>query len=500
MRIAYFLDLPHGLGGAGSLLLKHARLMKEIHDVVVVIPQDEYGVPNAEYVKRCELSQLPWVKLYYLTAFNFYSMDYLSAMENADTIENFLREKDVEFVHSIQLNVALECATRNLHIPHLMSIYQLTDTEFRLYSEDIYPHYHLCDSLKYCASWEKHLPIKSRCLRPLSPVSQFRRKKFSSDMEIRIMVLGRVCPRKNQLTAIRIVEEICERYPIKMSIIGELVEEYAKECMDYVTNHGLQDKVYFYDFVSDVLPLMEQHDMFLCASTDESFPSSIVEAVSMGLPVVTTKAGGISEVFSDQDNAFVSEDFTKEAIKFSVVNCIEAIQNSSISSVLQSAEDTWDRFFSRDSIGKELDNYYNDIKSALDERKSMKQIDEMVRAFQDELMLIDEELSVFCSRILYIMKFIKEIPSGVTYIWGAGKYGSHVTKMLLYFRKDITIGGYVDKKANGQKEGRNIIPPDELCKVKCDAVVIAYKGDCSETERFLNNLGYTKYMNMWIIN
>lgn len=500
MKIAYFLDLPHGLGGAGSLLLKHAGLMKEVHDVVVVIPQDENGVPNAEYVKRCEVNQLPWEKLYYLTAFNFYSVDYLSAMEYADTIENFLKGNDVEFVHSIQLNVALESATRNLKLPHLMSIYQLTDTEFRLYDEDIYPHYHLCDSLKYCASWEKYLPIKSRCLRPLSPVPQIRRRKLASDKEIRIMVLGRVCPRKNQLTAIRIIEDICERYPVKMSIIGELVEEYAKECVDYVTEHGLHDKVSFCDFVSDVLPLMEQHDMFLCASTDESFPSSIVEAISMGLPVVTTKAGGIAEVFSDQDNAFVSEDFTEEAIKASVVKCIEAIQNATIDKMLQSAETTWNTFFSKDSIGNALDHYYHDIISALDERESMKLVDERIRAFRDELMLLDEGFSVFRSRILYIMKFIKDIPSGVTYIWGAGKYGSYVTKMLSHFRKDITIGGYVDKKASGQKEGRSIISPDKLCKEKCNAVVIAYKGDYSETEMFLNELGYMKYINMWVIN
>ena len=41
MKVAYFLDIPIGLGGAGNLLLQQAVLMSELYDVIIVIPEDQ---------------------------------------------------------------------------------------------------------------------------------------------------------------------------------------------------------------------------------------------------------------------------------------------------------------------------------------------------------------------------------------------------------------------------------------------------------------------------
>ena len=38
MKIAFFLDAPRGFGGAASLLLRQAKLMSELYEVIVVIP------------------------------------------------------------------------------------------------------------------------------------------------------------------------------------------------------------------------------------------------------------------------------------------------------------------------------------------------------------------------------------------------------------------------------------------------------------------------------
>ena len=90
MKIAFFQDLPWGLGGAGTLLLKQALLMSEVYNVVVVIPADNQGVPNQEYVKRCEQYHLPYVCIRYVSAFNFLKLEnFHGAMESAASIEEF---------------------------------------------------------------------------------------------------------------------------------------------------------------------------------------------------------------------------------------------------------------------------------------------------------------------------------------------------------------------------------------------------------------------------
>lgn len=90
MKIAFFLDIPSGLGGAGNLLLRQAALMSEIHDVVVVIPADEDEIYNMEYAKRCDQCQIPYVHLLYNTSYNFSQADYVAAMDSVADIEKIV--------------------------------------------------------------------------------------------------------------------------------------------------------------------------------------------------------------------------------------------------------------------------------------------------------------------------------------------------------------------------------------------------------------------------
>ena len=52
MKIAYFLDVDNGAGGAGILLIRLASIMARKNEVIVFIPCDSNKVPNKEYVDR----------------------------------------------------------------------------------------------------------------------------------------------------------------------------------------------------------------------------------------------------------------------------------------------------------------------------------------------------------------------------------------------------------------------------------------------------------------
>jgi glycosyltransferase involved in cell wall biosynthesis len=48
-----------------------------------------------------------------------------------------------------------------------------------------------------------------------------------------------------------------------------------------------------------------EHDIFVNASNADNFPGALVEAACSGLPIVTTRAGGIPDMIRDHENGIL---------------------------------------------------------------------------------------------------------------------------------------------------------------------------------------------------
>lgn len=500
MRIAYFLDTSEGLGGAGNLLLQQARIMSKLHEVIVVIPCSKEGIPNEEYKRRCNQYGLNCYGIEYITAFNFYNVNLYKSLSYVERIYIFLKERCIDLVHSVQINISLDMACRELLIPNLMDIYQLSDSEFRLCIGDFYPSYHLCDSEKYSNKWGEKLGIESRCIRPISPTKYFHKKTQLKKEKYVFLVLGRLCKRKNQMTAIKIFEKIHKEYSSRLIFAGELVEDYAKECVNYVREHNLESFIEFRDFVSDIEPLLKESDCLLCCSYDESFPSSIVEAVSYDLSIITTPAGGISEIFIDHVNAFVSQNYSEDSIEKAIKDCFTAYRTGEIEQIHFNAKKAWKMNFSENAIRKKINNYYLDIAR----NKKIREIDyktiESSYNILGKLVALDNELIIFKNRILYILKIYKCLKEGKVYIWGAGHFGRLTYEIISAIRPDISIIAFIDRIKNGQFCNLPIISPDKIDFYSVNSFFISYCGDVDETLNFLESKGYQRNIDIWLIN
>lgn len=64
---------------------------------------------------------------------------------------------------------------------------------------------------------------------------------------------------------------------------------------------GLTDHVRFAGFQPDPYPTLASFDVFMMASEFEGFPIALVEAMAMGVPVVSTDVGGVSEALGSED-------------------------------------------------------------------------------------------------------------------------------------------------------------------------------------------------------
>ncbi|MEM0514218.1 glycosyltransferase [Pseudoalteromonas sp. YIC-827] len=89
-------------------------------------------------------------------------------------------------------------------------------------------------------------------------------------------------------------------FDLKLHVLGSgSRQEYQKR----VTEYGLQDKVHFFDPIPGgeaVLKWLAGGDLYVQSSHTEGLPRALIEAMSVGLPCVGTKVGGIPELLSPE--------------------------------------------------------------------------------------------------------------------------------------------------------------------------------------------------------
>jgi glycosyltransferase involved in cell wall biosynthesis len=67
------------------------------------------------------------------------------------------------------------------------------------------------------------------------------------------------------------------------------------------------NNISFSGYTNDLKQLWNGHHALILASRSEGLPLTIIEAMSLGRPVIATNAGGNSEIIEDQVTGFVSE-------------------------------------------------------------------------------------------------------------------------------------------------------------------------------------------------
>ena len=99
---------------------------------------------------------------------------------------------------------------------------------------------------------------------------------------------------------IRAFKTVHDRFPdARLGIVGD--GEERKHLEHLASRLKLDDCVVFHGSIKhdEIQDLYAQYDIFVNASRFDNFPGSILEAFASGLPVVTTKAGGIPYMVED---------------------------------------------------------------------------------------------------------------------------------------------------------------------------------------------------------
>ena len=111
-------------------------------------------------------------------------------------------------------------------------------------------------------------------------------------------------PLKRIMDVIHIFEKVADKLPSKLMMVGEGPEKI--KAIRYFEQNGLEDRILFLGNSNEIDKILCFSDLFLLPSEQESFGLSALEAMAHGVPVISSDAGGISEVNKDGYSGFIS--------------------------------------------------------------------------------------------------------------------------------------------------------------------------------------------------
>jgi glycosyltransferase involved in cell wall biosynthesis len=150
----------------------------------------------------------------------------------------------------------------------------------------------------------------------------------------------------NPTLAIHLVNRLLEKYPdVKLCMIGPDKDGSLHECKSLAQALGINDRIEFTGLLSkqEWIKKSDEFDIFINTTNFDNTPVSVMEAMALGFPVVTTKVGGIPYLFKDKKEGVMVAPESVDAFVGAVIYLIENPQETLlISKQARAKAEQWD--------------------------------------------------------------------------------------------------------------------------------------------------------------
>lgn len=170
----------------------------------------------------------------------------------------------------------------------------------------------------------KHLTINNGIKRREITLSkqEFRKKFFIPENRLVASVVANLEKRKGHiflLTAIMLIKKHHPNILIPIFIIeGAGPEKSTLE--KYIANNELAGDVWMIDYIPDIFNLLNASDFVILPSiSNEDFPNVVVEAMSMGIPVIGTEIAGMPEQIDHNKSGIVVKPKSPEELELAIM-------------------------------------------------------------------------------------------------------------------------------------------------------------------------------------
>ncbi|MGW9627785.1 glycosyltransferase [Microbacterium sp. NPDC055521] len=124
-----------------------------------------------------------------------------------------------------------------------------------------------------------------------------------------VLYLARLAPRKNPVMFAEVASELATEFPdVRFCIVGP-DEGAGVEVEQVIAAAGLGDRLRWEGALApeETLVRMRDASIYVLPSVDEPYPMSVLEAMSVGLPVVVTSSCGLAEFVATHQAGIVVE-------------------------------------------------------------------------------------------------------------------------------------------------------------------------------------------------
>jgi len=176
-------------------------------------------------------------------------------------------------------------------------------------------------------------------------------------------IVGTIQRWKGHHEVISAIKKVKEKIPdIKCVIVGGIYDPiYENELRHLAETLNLKDNIIFLGYQSDTLSVMNAMDVVVHASIlPEPFGRVLIEAMSLGKPVIATKAGGPLEIIEDQVSGLLVLPGDSGALAEAIIQLL--INPSRTAEMGRSSRERVEKMFPLKSTIEEVRSLYAELK------------------------------------------------------------------------------------------------------------------------------------------
>lgn len=136
--------------------------------------------------------------------------------------------------------------------------------------------------------------------------------------------VGRISPEKDLTSWLRAAASVAEQYPTARFVwVGEGRDDrLLNQLKDLAADLGIARNIHFLGYREDLQSIYAMFDVFFLSSLREGICNSLLEAMSMGIPIVATDAGGTKELMVNEQTGYMLPPSDVEAMAEALISLI----------------------------------------------------------------------------------------------------------------------------------------------------------------------------------
>jgi glycosyltransferase involved in cell wall biosynthesis len=134
----------------------------------------------------------------------------------------------------------------------------------------------------------------------------------------------------NPPMAVKVLQKLQEKYPsASLTMVGPDKDGSLQTTKDFTDSIGVAVNFTGQLTKEDWWKIASEHDIFINTTHFDNTPISVMEAMALGLPVVSTNVGGIPFLLTDKENALLVNDDDVSAMTDVICSLLEDQQKAS---------------------------------------------------------------------------------------------------------------------------------------------------------------------------